>query len=108
MSQACTDIARSNVQELFIVPETVRGEIELQNVTCHYEPGRNVVENVSFVVPQRIRAEEKAGESAFFLRVRQPEKTARSFDLLLGDNLAGRKDFIAQNGWKYLELADLS
>ncbi|MCL2078916.1 MAG: toprim domain-containing protein [Oscillospiraceae bacterium] len=34
--------------------------------------------------------------------------TARMFDLLLGDNLAGRKDFIAENGHKYLEMADVS
>jgi len=26
----------------------------------------------------------------------------------LGDNLSGRKDHIATNGYKYLELADIS
>jgi len=36
------------------------------------------------------------------------EATAETFDLLLGDNLAGRKDHIATNGYKYLELADIS
>ena len=36
------------------------------------------------------------------------EKTAQVFDLLLGDNLPGRKDHIAENGYKYLELADIS
>ena len=36
------------------------------------------------------------------------ESTARVFDLLLGDNLQGRKDHIAENGYKYLELADIS
>ena len=36
------------------------------------------------------------------------EETAAAFDLLLGDNLAGRKDYIADNGYKYLELADIS
>ncbi len=36
------------------------------------------------------------------------ENTARVFDLLLGDNLQGRKDHIAENGYKYLELADIS
>ncbi len=36
------------------------------------------------------------------------EKTSRVFDLLLGDNLSGRKDHIAENGYKYLELADIS
>jgi len=36
------------------------------------------------------------------------EETARVFDLLLGDNLQGRKDYIAQNGAAYLDLADIS
>ncbi len=38
----------------------------------------------------------------------QAEATSRMFDLLLGDNLAGRKEFIAENGYQYLELADIS
>ena len=36
------------------------------------------------------------------------ENTAAVFDLLLGDNLQGRKDHIANEGYKYLELADIS
>ncbi len=36
------------------------------------------------------------------------EATAAAFDLLLGDNLAGRKSHIADHGHKYLELADIS
>jgi DNA gyrase subunit B len=36
------------------------------------------------------------------------EETARVFDLLLGDNLQGRKDHIASEGYKYLEMADIS
>jgi len=36
------------------------------------------------------------------------KKTAQVFDLLLGDDLGGRKDHIAENGYKYLDLADLS
>ena len=36
------------------------------------------------------------------------ERTAQIFDLLLGDNLQGRKDHIASEGYKYLELADIS
>ena len=36
------------------------------------------------------------------------ERTAAVFDLLLGDNLQGRKDHISENGYKYLELADIS
>lgn len=37
-----------------------------------------------------------------------PEAVAAKFDLLLGDNLQGRKDHIAENGHLYLELADIS
>lgn len=33
-------------------------------------------------------------------------KTYEMFDILLGDNITGRKDFIAKNGAKYLDLAD--
>ena len=36
------------------------------------------------------------------------EETVRVFDLLLGDNLDGRKEFIAEHGGEYLELADIS
>ncbi len=36
------------------------------------------------------------------------DETARVFDLLLGDNLAGRKEHIAAVGSRYLDLADLS
>ena len=36
------------------------------------------------------------------------ERTAQIFDLLLGDNLQGRKDHIAENGYKYLDMADIS
>lgn len=32
----------------------------------------------------------------------------RVFDLLLGDNLAGRKDYIAENGYKYMDMIDVS
>ena len=36
------------------------------------------------------------------------ERTALYFDVLLGDSLNERKTFIAENGAKYLELADIS
>ncbi len=38
----------------------------------------------------------------------EAEATARMFDLLLGDNLQGRKDFISEFGSQYVELADIS
>lgn len=40
-----------------------------------------------------------------------PEDMARTmqiFDLLLGDNLQGRKEHIAENGYKYLDQLDVS
>ncbi len=36
------------------------------------------------------------------------EATSQMFDLLLGDNLAGRKDYIAEYGYLYMEDADIS
>ena len=36
------------------------------------------------------------------------EETAKWFDILLGDDLQGRKDYIAEHGHEYLELADIS
>ena len=36
------------------------------------------------------------------------ERTQQIFDLLLGDNLQGRKDHIAENGYKYLDQLDVS
>ena len=38
----------------------------------------------------------------------EAERTAEMFDLLLGDNLQGRKDFIAENGYLYIDEADVS
>ena len=38
----------------------------------------------------------------------EAEETARVFDLLLGDNLAGLKDYIAENGCRYLDMIDVS
>lgn len=38
----------------------------------------------------------------------EAEKTQQMFDLLLGDNLSGRKDFIATEGYKFIDLTDVS
>ena len=38
----------------------------------------------------------------------EAERTSKMFDLLLGDDLQGRKDFIAENGYIYLDDADIS
>ena len=37
-----------------------------------------------------------------------PEAVADKFDLLLGDNLQGRIDYIAENGAQYIDMTDLS
>ncbi len=36
------------------------------------------------------------------------QETAEKFDLLLGDNLAGRKDYISENGHLYIDMTDVS
>ena len=36
------------------------------------------------------------------------EETQQFFDLLLGDNLQGRKDFIAEHGHEYMDMLDVS
>jgi len=38
----------------------------------------------------------------------EAEATSQMFDLLLGDNLQGRKEHIANEGYKFLDLADIS
>ena len=49
-------------------------------------------------------------ETRRLIKVQMEEAKATSdmFDLLLGDNLAGRKEYIAENGHEYLEFADIS
>ncbi|MBQ6266717.1 MAG: DNA topoisomerase [Clostridia bacterium] len=36
------------------------------------------------------------------------QETAEKFDLLLGDNLTGRKEYIAENGHLYIDMTDVS
>lgn len=36
-----------------------------------------------------------------------PKMGAYMFDLLLGDNLQGRKEFITENGHRYLDMIDM-
>ena len=38
----------------------------------------------------------------------EAQATAAMFDLMMGNNLDGRKEFIAQNGALYLDAADIS
>ena len=36
------------------------------------------------------------------------KRTSELFDILLGDNLAVRRDFIIENGYKYVDSLDVS
>ena len=36
------------------------------------------------------------------------EATAEMFEMLLGDNIIARKDYISEHGGDYLDLADIS
>ena len=38
----------------------------------------------------------------------EAKQTAEAFELFLGNNLNGRKEFISENGHKYLDFADVS
>ena len=38
---------------------------------------------------------------------RDAERTSEMFDLLLGDNLQGRKEYISENGYRYLDELDI-
>lgn len=40
--------------------------------------------------------------------VEDVEEAAQVFEMLLGDDLQGRKDYISEYGSDYLELADIS
>ena len=42
------------------------------------------------------------------IRPEDAERTAMVFDMLLGDDLAGRKEHIADEGYKYIDMLDLS
>ena len=49
-------------------------------------------------------------ETRRLIRVLPTDKTITNdmFDMLLGDNLQGRKDFIANFGHEYLDYSDIS
>ena len=38
----------------------------------------------------------------------EAERTAQIFDILLGDNILGRKEYIVKNGYLYLDDLDVS
>jgi Type IIA topoisomerase (DNA gyrase/topo II, topoisomerase IV), B subunit len=79
---------------------------ELKDKKVHLQRSKGLGENE----PDMMWMTTMNPESRKLIRV-MPEDVERMeqvFDLLLGDNLQGRKDYIAQHGGEYLDLADIS
>lgn len=79
---------------------------KLGNVKCSVQRSKGLGEND----PEMMSLTTMNPETRRLIKVNSEdiEKTAEVFDLLLGDNLSGRKDYIATNGHMYLEMLDLS
>ncbi len=79
---------------------------KLGNVKCSVQRSKGLGEND----PEMMSLTTMNPETRRLIKVNSEdiEKTAEVFDLLLGDNLSGRKDYIASNGHMYLEMLDLS
>ena len=79
---------------------------KLGNVKCSVQRSKGLGEND----PEMMSLTTMNPETRRLIKVNSEdiEKTAEVFDLLLGDNLTGRKDYIATNGHMYLEMLDLS
>ncbi len=78
---------------------------ELGNTKCTIQRSKGLGENN----PDMMSKTTMNPESRRLIRVlpEEAEKTAAVFDLLLGDNLQGRKDHIAECGAQYIDLADV-
>ena len=63
-------------------------------------PHKTILENVTLAPIKLKKMPQKEAEDAAL--------TEKVFDLFLGNNLAGRKDFIAQFGDQYIEMTDIS
>ena len=74
---------------------------ELEGKKVHVQRSKGLGEND----PEMMWLTTMNPETRRLIRVmpEDAEETAQVFDLLLGDNLQGRKDYIAENGYKYLD-----
>ena len=79
---------------------------KLANVKCTVQRSKGLGENE----PEMMWETTMNPETRRLIRVMSEdiEPTAEVFDLLLGDNLADRKQYIASNGHMYLDMLDLS
>ena len=92
----------------FAFDENEKAQIlsELEGKKCKLQRSKGLGEND----PDMMWETTMNPETRRLIRV-TPEDVAPTremFDLLLGDNLAGRKEYIAENGWQYLDAADIS
>ncbi len=92
----------------FAYSEREKGEIlqKIGNQKCEISRSKGLGENESDMM--WLTTMNPATRRLIRVMPCDAEQTAQVFDLLLGDNLSGRKTHIADNGYKYLEMADLS
>lgn len=92
----------------FAYDEREKGEVlrELANQKYTLQRSKGLGENE----PEMMWETTMNPKTRRLIRVRPDDvqRTATVFDLLLGDNLADRKTFIAENGSAYLDLTDVS
>ncbi|MGN1014673.1 MAG: type IIA DNA topoisomerase subunit B [Butyricicoccus sp.] len=92
----------------FAFDETEKADIlkKLEGKKCKIQRSKGLGEND----PDMMWETTMNPESRRLIRVtpEDVDPTREMFDLLLGDNLAGRKEYIAENGWQYLDAADIS
>ena len=95
-------------QTWFAYNETEKAEIlkKLEGKKVNIQRSKGLGENE----PEMMWMTTMNPETRRLIKV-MPEDAARTavyFDMLLGDNLQARKDYISDNGYKYLDLADIS
>ena len=85
--------------------EKARIVAELGNTKCTIQRSKGLGENN----PDMMSKNTMNPESRRLIQVlpEEAEKTAEIFELLLGDNLQGRKEHIATVGAQYIDLADV-
>ena len=113
--EGCVYIAESPLFEInckdktwFAYNEQEKGEIlkKLEGKKLTIQRSKGLGENE----PEMMWMTTMNPESRRLIKVmpEDAERTAEYFDMLLGDNLQARKDYISDNGYKYLDLADIS
>jgi DNA gyrase subunit B len=113
--QGCVYIAESPLYEIsskgktwFAYTERDKADIlqELGSAKATIQRSKGLGEND----PEMMWLTTMNPETRRLIKVMPTDETAmaQTFDLLEGDNLQGRKDHIAENGWKYIDQLDVS